>query len=255
MATETILSQQEQQVKTSPRFYWGEILSVVSGVLMLVALYLALIWAPEAANLVTPAERYAQRIFYFHVPSAWLGFLAFIVAAIVSALYLITRRQRWDIWALASVEIGIAFFVMVLVSGSIWAKPTWNVWWTWDPRLTISTICLLLYIGYIMLRGAIDNPDRRARFAAVYALIAAISVPINWMAIRWWRTIHPAVIAPGQNSEEAVGGFGLSQNIEIALYFCVFAFTVLYITLMYQRIKLEYSRRRVDALKQAVLYR
>jgi heme exporter protein C len=106
-----------------------------------------------------------------------------------------------------------------------------------------------------MLRGAIDNPDRRARFAAVYALIAAISVPINWMAIRWWRTIHPAVIAPGANADEAMGGFGLSQNIEITLYFCVFAFTVFYITLMVHRIKMEYSRRHVDALKQDILYR
>jgi heme exporter protein C len=255
MATETILTQQEQSVTTTAGFNWGTVLSVVSGVLMLIALFMALIWAPESANLATAAERYAQRIFYFHVPSAWLGFLAFIVAAVASAVYLIKRRERWDIWALASVEIGIAFFVMVIVSGSIWAKPTWNVWWTWDPRLTISTICLLLYIGYVMLRGAIDNPDRRARFAAVYALIAAISVPINWMAIRWWRTIHPAVIAPGANADEAMGGFGLSQNIEITLYFCVFAFTVFYITLMVHRIKMEYSRRHVDALKQDILYR
>jgi heme exporter protein C len=255
MATETILSQQEQQVAAKAGFNWGMFLSAVSAVLMLIALYMALVWAPEATNLATPAERYAQRIFYFHVSAAWLGFLAFIVAAIVSALYLLTRRERWDIWALSSVEMGIAFFTMVIISGSIWAKPTWNVWWTWDPRLTISTICLLLYIGYVMLRGAIDNPDRQARFAAVYALIAAISVPINWMAIRWWRTIHPAVIAPGNNADEAVGGFGLSQNIEIALYFCVFAFTVFYITLMFHRIKLEYSRRQVDTLKQQILYR
>ena len=255
MATETILSQQEQQVAAKAGFNWGMFLSVVSAVLMLIALYMALVWAPEATNLATPAERYAQRIFYFHVSAAWLGFLAFIVAAIVSALYLLTRRERWDIWALSSVEMGIAFFTMVLISGSIWAKPTWNVWWTWDPRLTISTICLLLYVGYVMLRGAIDNPDRQARFAAVYALIAAISVPINWMAIRWWRTIHPAVIVPGNNADEAVGGFGLSQNIEIALYFCVFAFTVFYITLMFHRIKLEYSRRQVDTLKQQILYR
>ena len=254
MATETILSQQEQQLAAKAGFNWGLFLSAVSAALMLVALYLALVWAPEAANLATAAERYAQRIFYFHVSSAWLGFLAFIVAAIVSALYLLTKQERWDIWALSSVEMGIAFFTMVIISGSIWAKPTWNVWWTWDPRLTISAICLLLYIGYVMLRGAIDNPDRQARFAAVYALIAAVSVPINWMAIRWWRTIHPAVIVPGNNADEAVGGFGLSQNIEIALYFCVFAFTIFYITLMFHRIKLEYLRRRVDSLKQQILY-
>jgi heme exporter protein C len=220
---------------------------------MLAALYMALAWAPDAANLEAPAERYAQRIFYFHVPSAWVGFLAFIIAAVASLLYLLTRQPKWDIWALASVEIGLVLFTMVLVSGSIWARPTWNVWWTWDPRLTISTISWLLYIGYLMLRGAVDNPERQARFAAVYALVAAMSVPINWMAIRWWRTIHPAVVAPGKNTE-ALGSFGMSDNILTTLLFCTVAFAVFYLTLMYHRINLEYLKRRVEALKQQVLY-
>src|SRR5688572_28079361 len=220
--TPTVLSQQEQTVITKTGgFNWGVTLTIASGVLMLAALYMALVWAPDAANLTASAERFAQRIFYFHVPSAWLGFLAFILAAIASALYLITRQEKWDVWALSSVEVGLAFFTMVIVSGSIWAKPTWNVWWTWDPRLTISTICWLLYVGYLMLRGAVDHPERQARFAAVYGLIAAISVPINWMAIRWWRTIHPAVIAPGKNAEESMGGFGMSDNIQTTLLFCV----------------------------------
>lgn len=254
--TPTILSKQDQTVMSKTGgFNWGVTLTVASGIMMLAALYMALVWAPDAANLTAPAERFAQRIFYFHVPSAWLGFLAFIVAAIASALYLITRREKWDIWALSSVEVGLAFFTMVIVSGSIWAKPTWNVWWTWDPRLTISTICWLLYVGYLMLRGAVDHPERQARFAAVYGLIAAISVPINWMAIRWWRTIHPAVIAPGKNAEESMGGFGMSDSIQTTLMFCVFAFTVFYITLMYHRINLEYLKRHVDSLKQRVFYR
>ncbi len=253
MTTQTSVSQQKQT--GSPSLNWGASLTIISSIFMLIALYMALVWAPEAANLLSPAERFAQRIFYFHVPSAWLGFLAFIVAAVASALYLITRRERWDVWALASVEVGLAFFTMVIVSGSIWAKPTWNVWWTWDPRLTISTICLLLYVGYLMLRGAIDNPERRARFAAVYALIAALSVPINWMAIRWWRTIHPAVIAPGNKADEAMGGFGMSQNIQLTLMFCLLAFTIFYITLMYHRIRLENAQRHVDTLKQQILYR
>jgi heme exporter protein C len=214
---------------------------------------MALIWAPDAANLTAPAERYAQRIFYFHVPSAWIGFLAFIVAGVGSALYLITRNQKWDAWSLSSVEIGLVFFTMVMLSGPIWAKPTWNVWWTWDPRLTISTISWLLYIGYLMLRGATDNPERQARFAAVYSLVAVISVPINWMAIRWWRTIHPAVVVPGENAD-AVGGFGMSPNIRTTLLVCVLAFTIFYITLMYHRIKLEELKRRADSLKQRILY-
>lgn len=255
MATQSALSQQDQAATTSASgFNWGIGLTVVSGLLMVSALYMALVWVPEAANLTAPAERFAQRIFYFHVSSAWMGFLAFIVAAVASGLYLATRQERWDIWALSSVEIGLAFFTMMIASGSIWARPTWNVWWTWDPRLTISTICWLLYVGYLMLRGAIDHPERQARFAAVYGLIAAISVPINWMAIRWWRTIHPAVIAPGNNTE-SVGGFGMSDSIRTTLYFCTFVFIVFYITLMYHRINLEYLKRRVESLKQRVFYR
>ncbi len=254
MTTQTVASQQTETILLNEQgSSWGYGLSIVSGILMLTALYMALIWAPDAANLTAPAERYAQRIFYFHVPAAWIGFLAFIVAAVGSALYLITRNQKWDIWSLASVEIGLAFFTMVMLSGPIWAKPTWNVWWTWDPRLTISTISWLLYIGYIMLRGAIDNPERQARFAAVYSLVAVMSIPLNWMAIRWWRTIHPAVVIPGKNAD-AVGGFGMSDNIVTTLLFCLTAFTILYITLMYHRIKLEDLRRRVDALKQQILY-
>lgn len=254
MATESILSQQSESTAAGRGFNWGSALTIVSGVLMLVALFMALVWAPDATNLSAPAERYAQRIFYFHVPSAWLGFLAFIVAAVTSALYLTSRNQKWDMWALSSVEIGLAFFTMVIISGSIWAKPTWNVWWTWDPRLTISTICWLLYIGYLMLRGAVDNPDQRARFAAVYALIAVISIPINWMAIRWWRTIHPAVVVPGEVNEAAKGGFGMSDNIQTTLFFVLAAFTIFYIALMYHRLKLEQLQRRVEVVKQHILY-
>lgn len=256
MATQTTTSAQGNVVETARSgFDWGLALTVISGVLMLIALYMALVWAPDAANLAAPAERYAQRIFYFHVASAWLGFLAFIVSAVVAVLYLATRQQKWDIWGQASAEIGLVFFTMVMLSGPIWAKPTWNVWWTWDPRLTISTISWLLYIGYLMLRGAVDNPERRARFAAVYALLAALSVPINWMAIRWWRTIHPAVVLPGKETESAMGGFGMSDNIQTTLFFCLFAFTVFYIALMYHRIKLENLSRRVEGLKQKLLYR
>lgn len=253
MATETILSHQSQTESAGRGFNWGIGLTVASGVLMVTALYLALAWAPDAVNLEAPAERYAQRIFYFHVPSAWIGFLAFVVSAVTALLYLMTRQEKWDVWSLASVEIGLAFFTMVMLSGPIWAKPTWNVWWTWDPRLTISTISWLLYIGYLMLRGAVDHPERQARFAAVYALMAAISVPINWFAIRWWRTIHPAVVMPGKESE-AMGGFGMTDSILWTLMFCLVAFTVFYITLMYHRIQLENLKRRVEALKQQVLY-
>ncbi|MDM8531181.1 cytochrome c biogenesis protein CcsA [Anaerolineales bacterium HSG25] len=251
MTTNTLPSQQSK-TETSA-FSWGAAFTIFTGFIMLTALYVALVWAPEAVNLASPVERYAQRIFYFHVPAAWVGFLAFIFSALFSVIYLIKRQQKWDALALSSVEVGLAFFTMVMLSGPIWAKPTWNVWWTWDPRLTISTICWLLYIGYIMLRGAIDNPEREARFAAVFAIISSLSIPLNWMAIRWWRTIHPAVLSPGNNSG-GEGGFGMSPDIRNALIFCTVAFTIFYINLMYHRVKLEMIKHRVESLKQDVLY-
>lgn len=253
MTIKSMSSTKPTETTASSWFSFSAGFTIFTGFMMLTALLMALVWAPDAMNLESPAERYAQRIFYFHVPAAWIGFLAFIAAAIFSILYLAKRQEKWDIWALSSIEIGLAFFTMVMVSGPIWAKPTWNVWWTWEPRLTISTICWLLYIGYLMLRGAIDNPERQARFAAVFAIIASISVPINWMAIRWWRTIHPAVIMPG-NATESQGDFGMSNDIRTTLIFCVVAFTVFYINLMYHRIKLESMARQVEQLKQELLY-
>ncbi|MDM8527250.1 cytochrome c biogenesis protein CcsA [Anaerolineales bacterium HSG24] len=250
--TTKILSSQQTKTEVNG-ISFSAVFTIFTGFIMLTALYLALIWAPDAVNLLTPTERYAQRIFYFHVPAAWVGFLAFLASALFSVIYLIKRQQKWDAMALSSVEVGLAFFTMVMLSGPIWAKPTWNVWWTWDPRLTISTICWLLYIGYIMLRGAIDNPEREARFAAVFAIVSSFSIPLNWLAIRWWRTIHPAIVAAGSN-DGSEGGFGMSPDIRNTLIFCVVAFTIFYINLMYHRVKLELMKRRVELLKQDILY-
>ena len=228
------------------------ILLALSGVLMIVAIILVFGVAPDPANLQTPLERYSQRIFYFHVPTWWVGFLAFIVAAGAGVVYLVTRQERWDVIGLASVEIGIVFTTMGLVTGSIWAKPTWNTWWTLDPRLTTAAIGWLMYICYLMLRGAIENAERQARFAAVYAIVAFLSVPLNFMAIRWWRTIHPVVI--GSGSADAQGSFALGLTIRLTFFFCLFTFTVLYFALMMLRTRTEWLARRVAHVKQQVMF-
>ena len=239
--------------KSSLGLNWGTALSALCMVMMLLALYMAFVFAPEAANLETAAERFSQRILYFHVGSAWVGFFAFFVTFVAGIMYLIKRRFWWDNLGYTSVEIGLTFMTMVLVTGSIWAKPTWNVWWTWSPRLTVSVIGWLLYIGYLMLRGAIDDPDRRARFSAVFGIIAFISVPINFMAIRWWRDIHPAVV--GSGATEGEGGFAMSSDMRNTLLYCVIAFTMFYITLTYHRMKMGQTAHEVETLKQRVLYR
>jgi heme exporter protein C len=219
-------------------------LTALSAILVLVALYLALLGAPDA-NLQSETGRYAQRIIYFHIATAWVGFLAFFVTFVGGAAYLRTQARKWDIVALSSAEIGTVFMLGVLVSGSIWAKPAWGVWWVWDERLTISLIQFLVYVGYLMLRSSVEDPTRRARFAAVYGIVAFVSVPINFIAIRMWRTQHPLVFG----SEEG----GLGPNMMFAFFFSLITFTIWYGTLMWHRIRLEHLQDDVAQLKQRIM--
>jgi heme exporter protein C len=219
-------------------------LTALSAVMVMVALYLALAGAPEA-NLQSATGRYAQRIIYFHIATAWVGFLAFFVTFVAGVVYLRSQERRWDIVALSSAEIGTVFMLGVLVSGSIWAKPAWGVWWVWDERLTISLIQFLIYVGYLMLRSSVEDPARRARFAAVYGIVAFISVPINFIAIRLWRTQHPLMFG----SE----GGGLGPGMMFAFFFALMTFTVWYVTLMGHRIRLERLRDEVEQLKQRMI--
>jgi heme exporter protein C len=238
--------------KTKGRLNWGIGLTVASGLMIFTALYMAFVFAPEAANLQTPVERFAQRIMYFHVSAAWVGFFAFFVTFVAGIVYLIKRTFFWDNLGYSSVEIGLTFMTMVLITGSIWARPTWNTWWTWSPRLTISVIGWLMYIGYLMLRGAIDNPARQARFAAVFGIVSFISAPINFLAIRWWRDIHPAVV--GTAASEGQGGFDMSGDMRLTLIFSVIAFTVFYFALIYHRMQLGKMTHEVETLKQHILH-
>lgn len=228
------------------------VLTVVVAFLILVGVYLSLVWAPEATNLGTEAERLVQRVFYFHVSSGWVGFFAFGVTGAAGIAYLITRQRRWDSIALSSVEIGVAFTTANVISGSIWAKPTWNTWWPWnDPRITSAAIVWLIYVAYLMLRNAIDDPERRARLASVYGIVGFMSVPITFLSIRWWRTIHPAVI--GTASETAQGGFDLAGNMVVVLLYSVFTFTLLYFVLLHYRVRQENLREQVEELKARAL--
>jgi heme exporter protein C len=219
-------------------------MTILSAVMVLVALYLALAGAPDA-NLSSETGRYAQRIIYFHIATAWVGFLAFFVTFVGGVGYLRTQSRTWDIVALSSAEIGTVFMLGVLVSGSIWAKPAWGVWWVWDERLTISLVQFLIYVGYLMLRASVEDPSRRARFAAVYGIVAFISVPINFIAIRLWRTQHPLVFG----NEDG----GLGPNMMFAFAFSLITFTIWYATLMWHRIRLERFRDDVEQLKQKIL--
>jgi heme exporter protein C len=207
--------------------------------------------------LYAPRERTmgdVQRIFYFHLGAAWVGFFAFFVTMVSGVLYLWKGTERWDVVGNASAEVGTAFMTMAIVSGSLWARPVWNTWWTWDPRLTISAIQWLLYLAYFMLRAGIENPGQRARFASVYGIIAFITVPLSFLSIRLWRTIHP-VVTGGEGSAGATGSFNMTASMRHTLFFCLAAFSVLYFTLLRHRLRLAWAQERLARLRQRVLSR
>ena len=222
------------------------VLSWLTGAVFVVALYLVLLWAPQEAIMGD-----VQRVFYFHVAAGWVGALAFLVTAIVGVIYLIRGEERWDRIAAASVEIGVVFTFINIVTGSIWARPIWNTWWTWDPRLVTATIMLLIYIAYIMLRQGIDDPDRRARFSAVYGIVGFISVPITFASIRIFRTIHPVVV--GSSDPTALGAFDMNAEMRVAFFFSLFTFTLIYITLLWYRLRLQQQKEKIEERKLRAL--
>lgn len=131
-----------------------------------------------------------QRLMYVHVPVAWVTFLAFGVVFIASVAYLKTGRIGWDRVAAASAEIGVQFCALTIVLGSLWGRPVWGTWWTWDPRLTTTAVLLLIYVGYLSLRRVADSPARRAKWSAVVGVIGFIDVPIVHQSVVWWRSLH-----------------------------------------------------------------
>ncbi len=193
------------------------------------ALYLIFLWAPTELNLGV-----SQRIFYFHVPLGWLGMLSIVVVAIASLLHLATGRERWDSLAYSAAELGVVFATLIIVTGAIWAKPAFGVWWTWDPKLTTTLILWFIYVGYLMLRAYSPKGSQGARYGAVVALIGAIDAPIIYMATIWWeRGAHPANNIPQD----------LDGRMVVTFLVSLAAFTVLYVYMLMER----YSLRRAEA--------
>ncbi len=158
-----------------------------------------LLFAQASAVYVSPADQAMgdlQKIMYVHVPSAWVAFAGFGVVAVYSLLYLWKRNMKYDLVAASAAEVGTVFTALTIALGSIWGKPTWGVWWTWDPRLTTTAILLLIFVGYVALRSFTDEEERRARWSAAVGILGAINVPIVFMSVRWWRTIHQMQSTP-----------------------------------------------------------
>ncbi len=220
----------------------------VGAVIGTVALmWAALIYAKPAANLAG-TEQLAQRIFYLHMGCNFGALLAFLISLAGSILYLVTRNLEWDRMTQASVEAGIICGLGTTITGAIWAKPTWNTYWTWDPRLTSVTITLLIYIAYLLLRNGIDNRQARARFGSIYALIAFLSVPLTYYSARWFRSIHP-VVFQGQNAN-AQGGFQVGPSMGQTIMVALLGFCLLYAALMVTRWRQLRLQDQVDTLRE-----
>jgi heme exporter protein C len=223
-------------------------IGVAALMLLVVALLMVFVVAPRAQDA---SGGQAQRIFYFHVSAAWIGFAAWLVSAYAGVRYLRSRDMKWDRLAVSSAEIGVIFIVMVLLTGMLWARPTWNAWWTWDFKLTLSLLQFLMYLAYLVLRSGVENPEQRARFSAVYGIIGSLTIPLNFLVSRVLQSIHPAVFGDSVNARQQ-GGFGIAGEMIPVLVFSLVTFSIFYIYFLRLRVALQENLDRLD-LRRAEL--
>lgn len=214
-------------------------LDIAAGAAVLAAALLVFSYAPVEAVMGA-----VQKIFYFHVAVNWAGMLAFLIAAGCGIAHLRSGSLLWDEISVSAVEIGLLFSLAGILTGMLWARPTWNTWWTWDPRLTTITVMWLVFAAYFILRGAVDEPLRRARFAAIYAILGALSVPMTFFSIRLSRTIHPILI--GSSDPSSMGAFNMTPSMGLTLAASLLAFTLLLADLLWHRTRLEQLTRLAD---------
>lgn len=212
--------------------------AVAAAALLFCAGYAALFIAPDERTM-----HEIQRIFYFHLPSWITSFTAFFVAFLANVAYIVTRKPKWDWLGVAGAEVGVACCTVGLITGPIWAHPVWGVWWTWDARLTTTFILWLLYISYLLLRGLLEDPERRATLSAIFGIFAFLDVPLVYVSNRLWRTQHPQpVILGGQGS-------GLDPLMGKVLMICIIAMYGVMIIVFHQRYALERLRHEYEELR------
>jgi len=208
---------------------------------ILVGLYFALIEAPPDAY-----QGDVQRIMYLHIPSILTAYLSFFIVFVGSCLFLWKREKRDDILAHSAAEIGVLFTGLTIVEGSIWGKPTWGVWWTWDARLTLTAILFLIFVSYLILRALIEDENRAAVCGAVLGIIGFLDIPLIHMSVYWWRTLHqpPSILRPDKAPWE-----NIHPSMLIALSINLVAFILLFFYLLSQRIRLSETEEEVKTLK------
>ncbi|MEZ5361515.1 MAG: cytochrome c biogenesis protein CcsA [Bryobacterales bacterium] len=214
-------------------------LALITGAMVVAMLYLTFVWVPMEASMGV-----VQRIFYFHVPSAFVAFTAFTIGGVASIRFLARRESRFDDLSVSANEVGLLFAIVNLVTGSLWAKPIWGVWWAWDARLTTMLLLALIYVAYLILRQSVVEPTQRAVVCAVVSIFGMVDIPIVYMANQWWRTQHPAPVLSGEGS--------LDPRMRFVLYFSFAALLFVFWCLVRMRRRIEHIRRDMDALRREV---
>lgn len=231
-----------QAPKAANKLSLEKILLISSFALLLISFYLIFIWSP-----VEKVMGIVQKIFYIHVASASTAFLAFFVVFVFSILYLIKRKRIYDIYANVSAEIGVVLTTIVLTTGPIWAKSSWNTWWAWEPRLTTTLILWFIYLAYIMIRQMDGIWEKKARLAAVFGIIGFVDVPIVFFSIRWWQSkFHPIVFGEGASQQ----GGGIEDTMLVTLLITILAMTVFYTFLLVKGVSLEKMKLTVNQYKE-----
>ncbi len=221
------------------------ILLIASVIFILLALYMAFIYAPMVEKSAGWAAPMAQKIFYFHVASAWVSYLGFGIVFISSIAFLKTNSKNWDIIAFSSAEIGMVFCTLAIITGPIWAKAEWGEYWRWeDVKLFMTLVLWLIFIAYLALRSGVANSESTGRLAAVFGIMGFFCVPLSFAANRLWEQYHPTVIAAPKAS--------IQTPMTFALIIAVIAFTVFFFYLLLKRIELEKMRIKLEEMKEIV---
>jgi heme exporter protein C len=217
----------------------SKILGILSLGLMIVNLYMIFIFAPNEATMGV-----IQRIFYFHLPAGLLSYTSAYLLGFGSIMYLVKHDLKWDRLASGSGEMGVLFTSISIMSGALWAKPVWGIYWTWDARLTLQFLLALIFLSYLMLRAYLPEREKRAALGAVFGVLAMVDVPFNYLSIRWWRTQHP---------QPVIMGGGLDWDMWKVMIVSFLTFAVLYSYLLGRRMAIARVEEDVEYLEHAIL--
>lgn len=227
-----------------------KILSILTAITIAIATGMIFFYLPQMTGDSGDVLGESFKIFYIHLPIAFTSYLAFFIVFSTSIMYLRDNDKKWDIFARSAAEVGLGFAFLVIATGSIWAKAVWGWYWIWEPRLTTSLVLLLVYLAYFMVRQSIDEPENRARLSSVFGIVGFASVPLSFLSIRLWRSVHPLMF--GENIYGSSGGGLEGTSLILTLFVNFIAFFMLFATLFVYKIQNEKLHEQIKDIKKTL---